>query len=254
MIVQIYEIQTPGEAEEMIALGVDHIGSVLTGADHWKSAELRETVSVTNESGSKSSLILLSDDIDLMSRALDYYRPGIIHLCQSIFEAPERWEHVCGRLMSMQATLKERFPQIDVMRSVPVPPSGVGLHLPVLEVARHFEPLTDYFLIDTLIMKDGSVEGQPETGYVGITGRTCDWEKAAELVCRSEIPVILAGGLSPDNVFEAVRSVCPAGVDSCTLTNAVDETGVFVRFKKDPDKVARFVAEARRASLEKSHK
>lgn len=250
MIVQIYEIQNPREAEEMIALGVDHIGSVLTDAGELKKPQLRETISATAGSGAKSSLIPLINDMDIVSSALDYYRPHIVHFCQSVFEPAGQWEHLCGRLMSMQATVKQRFPQMAIMRSIPVPPPGEGGKLPVFEIAAHFEPLTDYFLIDTIILEGGSVAGQPEIGYVGITGRVCDRQIAADLVNRSAIPVILAGGLSPDNVAEAVRAIRPAGVDSCTLTNAVDETGAYVRFKKDPAKVARFVEEARKAACE----
>jgi len=60
------------------------------------------------------------------------------------------------------------------------------------------------------------------------------------------IPVILAGGLSPENVAAGIGKVRPAGVDTCTATNAVDDLGRPVRFRKDPEKVRRFVAEARR--------
>ena len=35
-IIQIYEIQTPDEAETMLSIGVDHVGSVLLDRDHWK--------------------------------------------------------------------------------------------------------------------------------------------------------------------------------------------------------------------------
>lgn len=234
----------------MISLGVDHIGSVFTGKKDLEDPRLRETLSLAAANGAKSSLLPLTDDIDLISSALDYLRPHIVHFCQGVFDSDGRWEQACGRMMSVQATVKERFPGIEVMRSIPVPPPGEAGHLPVIEAAVHFEPLTDYFLIDTLMVEGGSVADQPESGYVGITGRTCDWQTAAEIVSQSSIPVILAGGLSPDNVREAVHTVRPAGVDSCTLTNATDETGAYVRFKKDPEKVARFVEQARRAARE----
>ncbi|MBS3808903.1 MAG: phosphoribosylanthranilate isomerase [Desulfobacterales bacterium] len=248
VIVQIYEIQTPEEAQKMVSLGVDHIGSVLTGAE--SRSKLKETIALVGDSGARSSLIPLFEDMDRISAALDEYRPDIVHFCQSVFDASEDWAARCGRLISMQATVKERFPEISVMRTIAVPPPGPADHLPIMEVARHFELLTDFFLIDTFLMEGDTAAGQPEAGFVGITGQTCDWRVAGQLVEQSSIPVILAGGLSPDNVFDAVRKVRPAGVDSCTLTNAVDETGAYVRFKKDPDKVARFVEQARLAGRE----
>ncbi|MDX2064702.1 MAG: phosphoribosylanthranilate isomerase [Fimbriimonadaceae bacterium] len=47
----------------------------------------------------------------------------------------------------------------------------------------------------------------------GGTGHQVDWDLAAEIVARSARPVVLAGGLTPDNVAEAVRRVRPYAVD-----------------------------------------
>lgn len=47
----------------------------------------------------------------------------------------------------------------------------------------------------------------------GGTGKTVDWNRAAEFVMSSDVPVILAGGLNPDNVAEAIEIVRPYGVD-----------------------------------------
>jgi phosphoribosylanthranilate isomerase len=108
-----------------------------------------------------------------------------------------------------------------------------------------FEPVSDYFLTDTLILPEKKTESscghQPVTGFVGITGKICDQNVAAELVKKSSIPVILAGGMTPDNVSEGIRLIKPAGVDSCTGTNALDKSGNPIRFKKDIEKVRRFV-------------
>ena len=60
--------------------------------------------------------------------------------------------------------------------------------------------------------------------------------------------MILAGGLSPENVYDAIVHVAPAGVDSCTCTNTLDRHGNPVRFKKDVARVRCFVDEARRAA------
>ena len=45
----------------------------------------------------------------------------------------------------------------------------------------------------------------------GGTGRTCDWGRAAALARRR--PILLAGGIAPDNVRAAVAAVHPAGID-----------------------------------------
>ena len=47
----------------------------------------------------------------------------------------------------------------------------------------------------------------------GGSGRTCDWDAAAAIIAESELPVILAGGLSPENLREAIEATSPVGVD-----------------------------------------
>jgi len=137
------------------------------------------------------------------------------------------------------------------MRSMPIPQSKMPNQGETLELARMFEAVSDYFLTDTLIAKSsGSIfDSQPVKGFVGITGKTCDWGVAAQLVQSSHIPVILAGGITPDNVFDGIIQVMPAGVDSCTGTNALDDKGRLIRFKKDLGKIKHMVDEVRRAEL-----
>jgi len=98
-----------------------------------------------------------------------------------------------------------------------------------------------FFLIDTWLGKE------PVEGFVGITGKLADLERACAVVLQSNVPVLLAGGLSPDNVFDTVSEVLPGGADSCTHTNQVDASGNPIRFKKDFAKVEKFLKEIRRA-------
>lgn len=76
-------------------------------------------------------------------------------------------------------------------------------------------------------------------GKYGGTGQTFDWVLAAK-AARLGKPVFLAGGLTPENVGEAVRTARPYGVD---VSGGVETAPG----RKDPEKVRRFVAQARQA-------
>ncbi|MEJ2156939.1 MAG: hypothetical protein P8X96_16500 [Desulfobacteraceae bacterium] len=249
MIVQIYEIQTAREAETMIELGVDHVGSVLLSSDRGKDPELKNTVRQVQAAGCKSSLIPLFGQIDAISRAVEFYQPDILHLCE-ILPGTTGNDSETERRLKGQRKLKERFPELEIMRSIPIGRKGQGDVVPSLAYGMLFEPWSDWFLTDTLLIHDSQAKhhDQPVEGYVGITGLTCDWEIAAALVRQSRIPVILAGGIGPRNVAQGILRVCPAGVDSCTLTNAVDDDGQARRFRKDPDKVKLMIQNARAAT------
>ena len=240
MIVQIYEIQSPQEAEKCIELGVNHLGSVILRRAEWRVPALRESIRLSEGTSVKNSVIPLFQESDTLYRALDYYRPHYVHLCDSLTDEEGQERDFTG-FLEYQSDLKKKFPEIGIIRSIPVPEKDGPSDFPSVKIAGSFESLTDVFLIDTWL------ENEPVTGYIGITGKTADREIAGNLVIQSEIPVLLAGGLSPANVYEAIMKVMPAGADSCSETNQKDGKGTPIRFKKDFKKVARFVIEVRRA-------
>ena len=76
----------------------------------------------------------------------------------------------------------------------------------------------------------------PSAGFGG-SGAVFDWALARQVSARRII--ILAGGLTPENVAEAVRAVRPWAVD--VASGVETSPGV-----KDPDKLARFIANSRK--------
>jgi phosphoribosylanthranilate isomerase len=77
----------------------------------------------------------------------------------------------------------------------------------VEEASSFKQPLWDAIILDSV---------DPRTGRKGATGLTHDWSLSARIVKTASVPVILAGGLNPDNVAEAIRRVQPDGVDAHT--------------------------------------
>jgi phosphoribosylanthranilate isomerase len=84
---------------------------------------------------------------------------------------------------------------------------------------------------DTLLVDSLDAAG------AGGTGETGDWAAARSVVGRSSVPVILAGGLTPENVGEAVAAVDPFAVD---VASGVEERGG----RKDHDAVRAFLTRA----------
>lgn len=88
----------------------------------------------------------------------------------------------------------------------------------------------DEYPVDTFLL-DSYVPGVP-----GGTGHTFDWSLATEIARNHRI--ILAGGLTPDNVAEAIKIVQPFGVD--TSSGIERAPGI-----KDHEKMEQFIARAR---------
>jgi phosphoribosylanthranilate isomerase len=100
------------------------------------------------------------------------------------------------------------------------------------ENARAFDGVADALLVDSV-----------GAGGAGGTGEVHDWEQTRELASDLDSPVILAGGLSPENVTEAIETVAPFGVD---VASGVESEGG----TKDHDAVERFVRRAKETRAE----
>ena len=88
--------------------------------------------------------------------------------------------------------------------------------------------------VDAILLDSGSPAER------GGTGKRFAWKEAATALNKVETRIIVAGGLNPDNVADAIATLHPWGVD--VVTGVERELG-----KKDPDKVRAFIAAARNA-------
>src|SRR6185436_10251116 len=103
------------------------------------------------------------------------------------------------------SALREALPYAAIVKSVHV--TGEDTIAAALATAR----VADAILLDT-----------KTRGRIGGTGKTHDWSISARIAAESQKPVILAGGLTPDNVAEAIARVHPFAVDVNSGTRGTD--------------------------------
>lgn len=226
MRVQIYTMQTPDEALQVINAGAHHIGITpsqrgLPGEVSFETA--RAIVDAVGDKALRIALTVESDPalIIEMARAV---QPDMLHLCplRGAFSP----DHV--------AALRVELPGIKIMQAIEV--GGADTREQAINDARAYEAVADMLILDTQA---------PEIAGIGASGKTHDWTISREIVESVRIPVILAGGLSLFNVGAAIRAVRPYGVDSLTHTNEKLAGG---GFRKDILKVQRFAGAVRAAA------
>lgn len=127
--------------------------------------------------------------------------------------------------------LKMVRPNITTIKSLVITNDNESL---LVKTINDLDPLIDAYITDTY---------DPSTGASGATGKTHDWNISKRFVQLSTKPVILAGGINPNNVYEAIKFVKPSGVD--VHTGVEDLSG-----RKSTNFVNKFVSETKKAFLE----
>ncbi len=212
-------MQTPEEAQAIAALGVDHVGITPSERGLPGEVDLTTARAIVEAVKGRATSVALSVETDLttIEAMVQAVQPDILHLCA--LEGAVSPEAV--------AALRTRLPGTPLMQAISVAgPEAV-------EMALAYQEVADYLILDT---QDPTIAG------IGASGQTHDWGLSREIVRRSRLPVILAGGLSPENVAEAIRTVQPWGVDSLSHTNRPLPGG---GFRKDLERVRQFVMNSR---------
>ena len=219
-IIQIAGVIDRSEADMLVAEGVDWIGF-----------PLRLTVNREDISEESAAEIIRSLAPPTRAVLITYLRTAeaILALCRKLGANTVQLHG--DTPLAETIRLKTIAPDIHVLKSLVV---RSGNFEALKGITGQYTDWVDGFITVTF---------DPETGACGATGKTHDWGVSRRLVELSKRPVILAGGLTPDNVRQAILHVRPAGVDAHTGVEGLDG-------RKDRNKISRFVAEARAAFSE----
>lgn len=198
-LVQIYEVTGAQEASALARIGVDHIG-ILVGKGNFpreQSYSATRQIFAAVPASAKKLALSLANHTEELAEVVEETRPDILHLGTR----PD------ALMPSQPAELKTLFPNLKIMRTIPVRDESD------IAIAKTYEGIADFLLLDTW------KSGEPEIGACGLVH---DWTISSRIVLEVKIPVILAGGIGPENAAEAIRRVRPAGVDSKTKTDLPD--------------------------------
>ena len=213
-IVQIAGVADEAEAMMLVEAGVHQIGFPLGLTVHKEDMPAEDAAKIIRLMKPPASAVLITY-LNSAEKILD--------LCKKIGAHKVQLHGVIS--LTEIIRLKSLAPDLTVIKSLIVGDNN----LTELESSvAAFGPHCDAFIIDTY---------DPATGACGATGKIHDWDISRLLVDISPRPVMLAGGLNPENVRKAIAHVRPAGVDAHTGVEVSDG-------RKDAVLVRAFVREA----------
>jgi phosphoribosylanthranilate isomerase len=222
-LVKICGISDPKHARAAAAFGADFVGMVF--APSRRQVTLGQAKRIAAALGKTPGPPLAAGDTAALEAALAKRRPLLV----GVFADQDS-----DTINSIAEDVG-----LDLVQLSGSEPWEMNEHLarPVLKCmkvrARETAPdIIRHYHGGAILLLDPYVEGT-----YGGTGQTLDWSVAGEIA--SQTPTVLAGGLTPENVAEAVRTVHPWCVD---VSSGVETDGV-----KDVDKIRAFILAAKSA-------
>ena len=216
-VIQVAGIIDQAEADLLANCGVRYLGFPLRLPVHQPDLSEKEAALIIRNLRSPAHAVLIT-----YLRAAD----EIVEFCNQLGASVVQLH---GEIeLSELRDIKNLRPDLAIIKSL-----VVGLHSmeQLLELVESTALYVDAYITDTF---------DPKTGACGGTGKIHDWDVSRQLIRHSPKPVILAGGLTAENVRVAILTVRPAGVDA--HTGLEDALG-----RKSEEKVRRFVKEAQAA-------
>lgn len=114
--------------------------------------------------------------------------------------------------------LKQTYPEVQFWQSIHLPQAGSEVDLLAIKkaVGDYINSGIEVLLLDTV----ATLQGKQKFGGTGLTS---DWTVVKQLIdeIRPKIPVMLAGGIKPENAAKALEAVNPDGIDLCSGVEAI---------------------------------
>lgn len=216
-IIQVAGIIDAEEAKMLMNFGVEYLGFPLRLPVNKEDLTEEQAIEVIKEINfpHKSVLITYLDIAEEIIKFCDMLNVQAVQLHGNIE-------------LDQLKKLKEFRPDILVIKSLVVKENNLS---DLEKIVHTFSPWIDLYITDTF---------DPITGASGATGKTHDWNISKRLIELSPKPVIIAGGLNPGNVKEAILATKPAGVD--VHTGIESENG-----RKDLELSKKFIRECKEA-------
>lgn len=214
-LIQVAGVHDLEEAQQVLESGADLVGIPLRLAFHAEDLSEAAAVSISRNLPGKVCLITYLQDPSAIEELV---RELAVDFLQLHGDIP----------VTSLATVRQRCPDLILIKSLVI---GSRSPAALEALLKDCAPWVDAFITDTF---------DPETGAEGATGRLHDWNASRRLVALSPRPLLLAGGLRPENVTAAIHAVQPHGVDVHTGVEGLDG-------RKDPTRLRAFIEAARTA-------
>ena len=182
--------------------GADYSGILVDVVSSERSLTTAQAVEIANDSPIPSVLLLYNRTTSDIQEAVSQIQPFAVQLLGQ--ETPQQVEKL------------KRIVTCQLWKSVYLPagsPENVDKSAVREQMQAYSEAGADYLLFD-------SVDISVDPPRFGGTGKTCDWQVAAELIAESPLPVFFAGGIRPENVKDAIEMMTPYGIDLCSGVEA----------------------------------
>jgi phosphoribosylanthranilate isomerase len=221
--IKVCGITTVEDANLVAQAGADYIG-VIIGADFSpRCLSVEQARPICEQSTLPVVTLLFNYEAEQIQRTITELHPHAVQLL--------------GQETPLLVKELKKMADCELWKSIHLPPHGVeGVNIDAYRDRMH--SLVDAG-IDAIVI-DTAVGSSQENRRYGGTGQVNNWAITRKLVEVIPIRTFLAGGITPENVQQAIRRVRPYGIDLCS--------GVEVTIgQKDPEKLRRLVLATRKS-------